>query len=852
MVKKILSGLTLLFAVIAYGQFFEGYIALPENSPGMNRLRYLTYNRTNNKLYLYGNNGDLAILDATTLNVIKKLCFLGVGDVPPCWLPQNNKLYFPAIVDTSDCDGFFVLDGETDSITDTVRTGVAGLPDDIVDITYNQINHRIYFDDFDKCRIRVADAITHNIIDTIKTIGQPYLMEWNPTNNRLYVSCVYRPHPESLFYSCLNIFDGATNQMIDSTMIRDRAIPNQCPYGGLLYNPFLNKLYFGARTELIIIDCSNDSVIKRLEGYFPHRFLFNYRNNKIYTSTDSSLQISVIDCVTDSVIKIFPDRRIPSCWTSGHWCLVPMSYDSVNNKIFAFTFSQDSVERLTVIDGETDSIIDEYPFITSGLCYDDYNNRLYCVSPTQMEMVVVDGQTNQILDTIITGDYLGGTTVWNPVSNKLYVTVHNVTVPNEIGSVLVIDGTTHRFIKNIPIGREPYYLTVNTLRNKVYCASYEQGNGKITVIDGDRDTILTVINVGSYPCKMEYNYINDKIFCANYENGVAVIDGAADTVITYVRLPFSPSYNRIIWHPGVNKVYCGSADGRVAVIDGVTNQLLKIVPGPRLLDLQYANNLTNNKIYITYQAMFSGGLGIFDAISDTFVRFLQTCYAEGGVCWNAENDKAYFSYHSSYGPGQWYIGVVDGRTDSLVDSIPFDFSCCYMIWNPVNNIVYAEGSPWGACVIDGETDSLLEIIMRPGYCSDEGLPFAINFQEGRVYYTVSEKSRIAVIKGTPSGISENHQTKGLKSNLRVYPNPAKSQTFIRFSLPVGSKISLKIYDITGKLVKLFSTNPQSPTANHCLVWDGSNEFGKKISTGVYIIRLETEKRVISQKIIWHR
>jgi DNA-binding beta-propeller fold protein YncE len=372
MKKRIILNLTFLFMVIANGQFFESYIALPENSPGVNYLRNITYNRTNNKLYLYGDYGDLAILDATTLNLIKMLCFRRDGDAPPCWLPENNKFYVPAIVDTPYFEGFFVLDGETDSITDTVRTGILVLPDDIVDITYNQINQRIYFDDFDKCRIRVTDAHTHNIVDSMMTIGQPYLMEWNPTNNRLYASCTNRNSQYEPWYSCLNIFDAATNQILDSTRIRGGDLPyDPYPYGGLLYNPFLNKLYFGARTELIVIDCSSDSVIKRLGGYFPHRFLFNRRNNKIYNATDSSLQLSVIDCVTDSVIKVFPDRRVPSRWTNGHWCVMPMSYDSLNNKIFVFTFSQDSVERLTVIDGETDSIIEEYPFTTRGLWCDD-------------------------------------------------------------------------------------------------------------------------------------------------------------------------------------------------------------------------------------------------------------------------------------------------------------------------------------------------------------------------------------------------------------------------------------------------------------------------------------------------
>jgi len=70
-----------------------------------------------------------------------------------------------------------------------------------------------------------------------------------------------------------------------------------------------------------------------------------------------------------------------------------------------------------------------------------------------------------------------------------------------------------------------------------------------------------------------------------------------------------------------------------------------------------------------------------------------------------------------------------------------------------------------------------------------------------------------------------------------YPNPFNPHTSINFSLPIDSHISIKIYDMMGQLVKVL-VNKKMKAGLHETSWDGRNEKGKFVASGVYFCRLE--------------
>jgi N-acetylneuraminic acid mutarotase len=70
-----------------------------------------------------------------------------------------------------------------------------------------------------------------------------------------------------------------------------------------------------------------------------------------------------------------------------------------------------------------------------------------------------------------------------------------------------------------------------------------------------------------------------------------------------------------------------------------------------------------------------------------------------------------------------------------------------------------------------------------------------------------------------------------------YPNPFNPSTTISYALPYSSNVQLTIYDITGKVVKVFNKNGQSAGYQN-IVWHGNSQQGSRVSSGVYFYRFK--------------
>lgn len=69
-----------------------------------------------------------------------------------------------------------------------------------------------------------------------------------------------------------------------------------------------------------------------------------------------------------------------------------------------------------------------------------------------------------------------------------------------------------------------------------------------------------------------------------------------------------------------------------------------------------------------------------------------------------------------------------------------------------------------------------------------------------------------------------------------YPNPFNPETNISFALPEDGKVNLKIYNLKGQLIKVLVNQKLSPGI-HTLTWDGKDESGKDLPSGIYFYRL---------------
>ena len=89
-----------------------------------------------------------------------------------------------------------------------------------------------------------------------------------------------------------------------------------------------------------------------------------------------------------------------------------------------------------------------------------------------------------------------------------------------------------------------------------------------------------------------------------------------------------------------------------------------------------------------------------------------------------------------------------------------------------------------------------------------------------------------------------------------YPNPFNSATVIGYTVPgkgafSGQPVSLVIYDLTGRRVCTLVDGVQEP-GTYRVTWDGLDEDGSPVATGVYVYRLMTAGRVLSRKMVYVR
>jgi hypothetical protein len=71
-----------------------------------------------------------------------------------------------------------------------------------------------------------------------------------------------------------------------------------------------------------------------------------------------------------------------------------------------------------------------------------------------------------------------------------------------------------------------------------------------------------------------------------------------------------------------------------------------------------------------------------------------------------------------------------------------------------------------------------------------------------------------------------------------YPNPFTNATSIRYQLPVGSDVCLRIYSFTGQLVRTL-VNAKKEAGYYNVVWDGRDDSGKKVTSGIYFYKIQT-------------
>jgi len=244
------------------------------------------------------------------------------------------------------------------------------------------------------------------------------------------------------------------------------------------------------------------------------------------------------------------------------------------------------------------------------------------------------------------------------------------------------------------------------------------------------------------------------------------------------------------------------------------------------------------------------------------------------------------AFTESYGADSGDIWLI--KTDSLGDTLWTEMhggtgpDLAMVIINTLDNgfcLAGATGS-YGSGLIDvylAKIDSSYNVLWTRTYGGTEDdfcWSAAQTFDKGFVMagYTNSfgaGESDVYLIKtdslgnaGVEEEKKENLKLEIRNSKLTAYPNPFTTKTVIEFrssgvlelntQLPNSSTPQLKIYDVSGRLVKDFSLLPFNFLLSTTVEWDGRDNSNRELSSGVYFLKFKSEGYTETRKVLMVR
>lgn len=108
------------------------------------------------------------------------------------------------------------------------------------------------------------------------------------------------------------------------------------------------------------------------------------------------------------------------------------------------------------------------------------------------------------------------------------------------------------------------------------------------------------------------------------------------------------------------------------------------------------------------------------------------------------------------------------------------------------------------------------------------------------------------IDGNPIVLSVNDPVAGAPKQFALhqnYPNPFNPSTAITYDIKDPGKVSIKIYNTLGQEVRTL-VNAKQNAGTYSIMWDGRNNAGQAVSSGIYIYRMQTGNFIQSRKMMF--
>jgi YVTN family beta-propeller protein len=302
------------------------------------------------------------------------------------------------------------------------------------------------------------------------------------------------------------------------TVTKTISLPHSS-FGGIVANPFTDKIYAVS-------------------------------NSGSATAADT---VSVIDGKTDTIVASI---AVPS------GAYIP-ALNPLTNKLYVAScnfFVNPSPCFVTVVDTRTNTVVASIPVIKvlngffAGIVVNPITNKIYVSDNTRKEIVVIDGGTNTVTDSIALAQGPWGMAI-NPFTNKLYVTLGNSTLD-------IVDAASKDILAvDTGAGTIDFNVAVDLLTSRVYVTNTQFAGSTLAVLNRDGH-ILAQVPVGHGAYGVDVDPFSFLTFTSNSnDNSTSVVNALGNTLKGTIVSTFS-TFTTV--NPATRKVY-GIGAGAVTV-----------------------------------------------------------------------------------------------------------------------------------------------------------------------------------------------------------------------------------------------------------------------------------------------
>lgn len=588
----------------------------------------LTYNPITNRVYTSGQQ-SVSIMDGTTNGTVGFISAVG-KTLTSLLTSTSNKIYAINTVDGS----VVVYDGATDELIKSIAVAEGAQK-----LVYNATAEKIYVTHSTSNTVSVIDGNTDEVTNNFPVGTSPSGGVYNPANNRLYV----------MNKLDISVVDCSSEQVEATIPVLPSSSYFRMAQGAV--NSSGSKVYASDLSSVVVIDTATNQITKTLVlagwGSSTSNMVYDDSHDKLYLTISGSSAITVIDGVTDTVLR--------SVNLGAQYYGIPIAYSQSNNKVFAGD---------SIIDTVTDTVVAKQRDLAAvDTLHDPVNNRLYVLSDN---VTAIDALTGKILSHIDTGVicYNGACTTTktgalNTQGTRLYVIKKAISLygtPHVPSSLAVVDTTTNQVLNSVPLTSDyPLETVYNSSNNQVYI--FYPATNTATVHDGDSGALLksiTLSKMTSYAPKAVYHPGTNKI----YVDG-AVIDGATDTAIGTIpvtgRGTVDPSSSKIFF------VYNG-----ITTVDSSTDQVVSTVasllPDKLYIDRVAFDAETNHFLAATNNTFY-----VLDAATGEPLQ--SVAIPASGYTKSFFNDSNRKAYLLRFNQGTTYGATVLGLSDYAVSGL---------------------------------------------------------------------------------------------------------------------------------------------------------------------------------------